>query len=235
VTVALGQQLIEIPPTRLWWEAESGYASHGYRGHDSTLVDIRSGLARPLLVLTAPHAVNTVKDGAEKLADRGTGGLAAVLSQSLDCCGVTMRGARNTSWLETLKSAVLCLRPPPRFLLDLHGMKDQRDLDAEIGIGSEPTDSAVDAAATLESLFAEAGLSCAVNEKYCGWQPSSLVKWAQGSGIVALQLELAARARPPVGQKQRAQSVLTVLMCFLEHLYKRFDTPPSAELQVGPR
>ena len=219
------QESIEIPPAGLWWAAESKYAEREYAGHDSTVVDVRDGLTRPLLVLTAPHAVNTIKNGTGRPADRGTGGLTAVLSRSLDCRSVVMRGARDTFCLEMLKSAVLCFHPRPRFLLDLHGMKDQRGLDAEIGIGCAPIDSAVDVATTLEKLFAEVGLSCAVNEKYCGWQPHSLVKWAHGIGIAALQLELAARARPPIGQRQRGQSVLTVLTRCLESACKRFSAP----------
>ncbi len=219
------RETVEIPPAGLWWKAESRYAEREYAGHDSTVVDIRGGLTRPLLVLTAPHAVNMINNGADRLADRGTGGLAAVLSQSLDCPSVVMRGARDKSCLDTLKSAVLCFRPRPQFILDLHGMKDQRDLDAEIGIGVAPTDYAVDLAMTLGKLFSEAGLSCVVNEKYCGWQARSLVKWAHGASIAALQLELAARVRPPIGRRQRAQKVLTVLTYSLESAYKRFGAP----------
>lgn len=209
-----------------WLAAESNFKANLYNGDGASAVEIVEASTRPWLVLTAPHAVNHCRAGAQKLADRGTGGLVRVLSSVLGCFGViTARQSRTDASydeLDDFKNALAKLPFPIGAIIDFHGMSNQRDLDVEMGFGLLPTVHSKTMAVKIGTSLERANLRVAYNEKYVSLNPKSITNWALSLDIPSIQVELAARARPPLGDTTTCATLMTTLERVL-----RVDAPEA--------
>ncbi len=199
-----------------WIAAEEDFSANGYDGLAASAVEMIHGSGRPWLVLTAPHAVNHWREGALKLADRGTGGLVRVLSRALRCYGL-IAGRQTYSDpsyddKHELKNQLMPLMDGARALIDFHGMSDQRDIDAEVGLGLFPNSTSERLALVIEAALKAAALSVAHHEVYVSPHPHSITNWGLAHGLPAVQLELAARTRPPLGSPNACETLVHALM-----------------------
>jgi len=119
----------------------------------------------------------------------------------------------------------------PTLVVDIHGMKDSRDLDGEFGFGCTPGEAEIAAAEVLGSMMQARGLHVAFNEKHPANYVTNIVNRVRAAGGQAFQLEIAARARPPVGDPARAQALLDALQAFagwcLTHAAAVISSPDS--------
>src|SRR5215207_2287741 len=115
-----------------WSGSEADFARDGYTGAGPDPIEVIPATERPWLVLAAPHAVNHWRDGAVKLADRGTGSLVRTLSRALGCHGVIhARALRLDAGVDDrviVQDALAERARDGSVLIDFHGMRDQRDL-----------------------------------------------------------------------------------------------------------
>lgn len=184
-----------------------------------------SPIANELLpvIVTAPHAVNHVRNNVSKLADLGTGGLALLLAQSSGCWAVVQSATDgDASWDEehAFKEAVLLaanecqeltgFRP---YVLDLHGMKSGPTRpDVDLGLGKSPT-AAIHAFAL--SLVAKAhkefGLDVRVNSIFTAKGPNTITSWAQRHELPAMQVEVSSDFRIPTASESNAARLVHFL------------------------
>jgi hypothetical protein len=197
-----------------WVAAEKDFEVNSYDGRLSSPIEVIRDSTRPWLVLTAPHAVNHWRKGVLKVADRGTGGLVRILSYELGCAGVI--NAKQVysdpayDYEHAFKDALEQFEAGA-VLIDFHGMMDQRDLDVEIGLGLFPTVDSQKLATYLGSKLEEADLRVAHNERYVSPNPGSITNWALARDLPAIQVEMAARVRPPLGSEVACAIVLATL------------------------
>ena len=199
-----------------WLENEFDLAYNAYVGAGPEPIEVIDATARPWLVLTAPHAVNHWRDGKIKRADRGTGGLVRTLSGALGCCGI-IHARQLDPHTETddrllFRRALESRTPRADSLVDFHGMRDQRDLDVEIGLGDQPNDASIALSHSVLRCLEQAGLRVAYNERYQAASPHSLTNWSRAENLAAVQVEVAARARPPVGREENEKTLLSALL-----------------------
>lgn len=202
-----------------WIAEEEVFSAQNYEGSsvmDSILV--REG-CRADLVLTAPHAVAQIRAGRTKLAERGTGGLAMALAAVSDVRAVCAVGRQSgdPAWdaRNGFKNALADLAPMPRYLVDLHGMRDSHGLDIDLGLGAAPDSRMTSLCEGLSEAFRAQGLRAGVNNVFKGDRGETLTSWAQRRSISAVQIEIAARLRPPTGEPEPSMQVFRTLREFL--------------------
>lgn len=198
-----------------WIAAEKDFAANRYDGQARPAVEVIHGSSRPWLILTAPHAVNHWREGNLKLADRGTGGLVRVLSRILGCQGlITAKQIHlDASYDEEheLKDRLEEVASRNCVLIDFHGMTDQRDIDVEVGLGLSPSDASEKLALRVELELSRASLRVAHHEVYVSPHPHSITNWGLSHGLPAIQVELAARVRPPLGSHSACETLISAL------------------------
>ena len=179
----------------------------GIAGHRDRLVRRGSGV-----VVTAPHAVPHVRDGAPKRADMWTGGLALLLAELTGAAAVVeTSGVGDPSWEveHGFKDAVAALSPD--VVLDLHAMRSP-DQVVEIGSGepngSSPTQLAISVRRSLET----AGVATVLDHRFPARGPATLVQWARTRAVPAVQLEVSVRLVPPFAPDADAARLVRALV-----------------------
>jgi hypothetical protein len=193
---ALGRVVTE------WHRRNDPFTHNDHLGPSSgpiTLVEIGE---RPL-VCSAPHAVHHTRDGALKLNDANTGGLALALAAHLGGSAIALRrggpgsGDPNHDADHPLKTAAAPLVGPGVTLLDLHGMAD-RDHDVIVGIGAAPTARSFRLAELFTNAATRLGIVAIVADDDTGFTASgatTMTSWALARGADALQFEIAHNLR----------------------------------------
>lgn len=210
----------DFPDAQRWFALEERlYGSQAYESRVGSSTDTAEfdDFRRGGVCFVAIHSVmHWSWTGASKLADRGTGSLVEVLVSAVPSRGLVL--AKRPESLSQLTGIVSRLSSTCAsqggVVIDLHGMRNQRDLDAEIGLGISPSVAEVETAQTLVELLSVRGLRVAVNEVFkapVAWNVTNSVRASGGS---AFQLEIAACARPPIGDPARSQGLFDALCDF---------------------
>lgn len=176
------------------------------------------GTGLPHVVVTAPHATNHERDGATKLADRGTGGLAVLLAELTGCTALVAVGAdgdANYDDEHPLKERLAELRPT--MVIDLHGMRSRPGSDVDLGTGSGLVPSAI------VSALSDGDLRVTTNEVFSAMRPTTVTAFAQARGISAVQVEIGAHVRLPSGAPKAQSRLVTALVAAIGRA-----TAPSA-------
>jgi len=213
-----------------WFDLETRtYESHAYECRDGGAAEtLTLGSPGPVgLCLTSVHAVNhwAATAGTPKVADRGTGSLVEVLATSAHLRGrvITRKAKSHARMMATVARLARATAGVPTLVVDIHGMKDSRDLDGEFGFGFTPGEAEIAAAEVLGSMMQARGLHVAFNEKHPANYVTNIVNRVRAAGGQSFQLEIAARARPPVGDPARAQALLDALQEFAGWCLTRAD------------
>ncbi|WP_369371873.1 N-formylglutamate amidohydrolase [Promicromonospora sp. Populi] len=183
------------------------------------------GSTYPDIVVTAAHATNHERDGATKVADRGTGGLAVLLAQVTGCTALvalSTPGDANYDEEHPLKERLAALRPTA--VIDLHGMRSRAESDVDLGTGTGPAPAPVVAA--LDS----SDLRVTTNAVFDAMRPTTVTSFAQERGIPAVQIEIGAHLRPPSGKPPALADLVSALVAALEQL----TSPTSPGLATVP-
>ncbi|MFI6427085.1 hypothetical protein [Promicromonospora sp. NPDC050880] len=183
------------------------------------------GSTRPRVVVTAPHATNHERAGSTKVADRGTGGLAVLLAHLTGCTALVALGApgdANFDGEHPLKDRLAELRPT--IVIDLHGMRTRVESDVDLGTGAGLVPSAV------STLAEDSDLRVTVNQVFDAMRPTTVTAFAQELGIPAVQVEIGAHLRPPLGTPK----AVTRLVALLTHLVEAPVVPPTTDLVTIP-
>ena len=215
-----------------WLRLEARYSGHAYDG-SGTGLRVVVGAKESRIAVSAPHAVNHRRDAADKLADRGTGGLAELLAElvPLTALIVAARDSGDANWDNghRLKTRLAGLQPRPLFVLDIHGMTGTDTADVEIGLGLSPTQASRALAQSLVSELATAGLNCSMDATYTARRVTTITSWAQLSlGIPAIQIELASAVRPPDGKSESLAKVVASLVRGLRRIDAALRRPACA-------
>lgn len=204
----------------------------GIAGHRDRLVRRGSGV-----VVTAPHAVPHVRDGAPKRADMWTGGLALLLAELTGAAAVVeTSGVGDPSWEveHGFKDAVAALSPAA--VLDLHAMRSP-DQVVEIGSGAVPGGTASDLALEARRALEDAGVATLLDQRFPARGPATLVQWALGSGIAAAQLEVSVRLVPPFADDADADRLVRALAAVVaaadDLMRSRSGGPSSTPRRTG--
>jgi hypothetical protein len=203
-----------------WIAAELRFARCGYRGVGELNSLATGGSHEAKILLTAPHAVAQIRAGNPKLAERGTGGLALSLAAASGIRALCAIGPQSgdPAWDEDsyFKRIVRELSPVPRLIIDLHGMRDIHGPDVDVGTGLHPDDVVAQASRGLAEAISAEGLDVGVNKVFLGDRPETLTSWAQRRGIPAIQVEIAARRRPPTGSRESSMRLYCAFRRFLQ-------------------
>ncbi|GAA1874037.1 hypothetical protein [Myceligenerans crystallogenes] len=209
------------------WDAiETAFAAEYYSGESQLLttavprirkavegVFVIHGSRRPDVVVTAVHGTNHVRDGKEKWADRGTGSLAILLSEITGCTALVTLGADgdgNHDFTHPAKTVLLDL-PGVRTLVDLHGsahLPDSPDIEIGTATGYVPDEF-------IGSVTANQTLRVLVDVARTARNARRITMLAQTHGIRAVQLEIDALRRPPVGNPAPRAELLDALTAAL--------------------
>ncbi|WP_143172236.1 N-formylglutamate amidohydrolase [Pseudonocardia thermophila] len=142
------------------------------------------------VVLSAPHEVDHVRDGAEKRAERGTGRLAFALARAVGAAGIRTHGpqAADPNWdTGHPYTARLARLSPDAPVVDLHMMRD-RGVEVCVGLGPVP-DLADGLWQPLVEEAVAAGLRTAVNWPFPA-RKRTVTAALQRAGRRAVQVEL---------------------------------------------
>jgi hypothetical protein len=225
------------PPLSAWRAAEARFAANRYDG-DPTYSSARNGLfvannsAKTYVIFTAAHAVNHVRDGRSKRADRGTGGLALLLAERTGAAAYVMAsrdyGDANYDQSHPLKVALGAAFGPNRAVIDLHGMSGHGGVDVVIGTGGDIRLGG-SLAVRAERAFRVNGLSVQIDDHFAAAGPHRIVQYAHRHDVPAIQIELSARLRPPVWDTSLALAALSALTELVDELASEMAVPVAAE------
>ncbi|WP_020016886.1 hypothetical protein [Promicromonospora sukumoe] len=170
-----------------------------------------AGTVRPHVVVTAPHATNHEREGAAKLADRGTGGLALLLAELTGCTALVAVGTpgdANYDEEHALKDRLAELRPA--VVVDLHGMRSRPESDVDLGTGSGLVPASVVAA------LDDGDLRVTTNAVFSAMRPTTVTAFAQALGTAAVQVEVGAHLRVPSGAPEELTRLVAALVAAIE-------------------
>jgi hypothetical protein len=204
----------------LWAAEEQVFAAERYSGAE-TGPEAMSYPRGSRLALSAPHAVNVLRNGALKFADLGTGGLCVALAMACNVSSVvrsqtTDEPADWTGRDDQFARKLLGLLEGAEVVLDLHGMSDHHGVDICLGRGPAPSpeqDQLID-------LFLKhlAGLRISVDEPFSGRPAHTIMSLLASRGQLGLQVEIAGRWRSPADQPESAASLITGLARIIRDL-----------------
>jgi hypothetical protein len=177
------------------------------------------------IILSSPHATNHPRDGQAKLADMFTGTLAIQLAGLVGASAVI--SARTTDedpnydtdghFKRQLRSLVA--RTQAGFVLDLHGMSQQRSADFEFGtaygvtLGQRPI-----LLTTFIETFKKAGFdNVGIDGLFPAARPTTIASFIwRTCQVPAIQLEIHRRFRDPASDPA-AYAALLALLCEALH------------------
>ncbi|HLX95714.1 MAG TPA: hypothetical protein VKU37_08210 [Verrucomicrobiae bacterium] len=160
------------------------------------------GGSKAQLLFTAPHAVNHLREGVLKCADRWTGGLAEALTIALGSRALAPDGRVNgdPNWNVKacpFKQKLHSLLCPDTVVIDLHGMKNDYGIGINIGMGSSPDSCSKTLVERLVRSFEKLGQRPSINWPFGGFGRGTITSFVQSLGHSALQIEIAANLRQP--------------------------------------
>jgi len=202
----------------LWAERELLYRATEHRGTDELDALRVTGPGVGRFLFTAPHSVRSLRDGVEKQADMGTGGLAEALAELTESTALTALGRQSgdPNWdraVGSFKRAVLDRRG--LVVVDLHGFRQEWPEDLIIGLGPEPNGAVRELAAELLRVAASAGLCARTGRPFDATWPGTITSAVQLAGGTALQLEVAGRGRRPRTRPETTGPLLAALLRWL--------------------
>jgi hypothetical protein len=191
-----------IQPTFEQWEAlEEFYSAALYNGNGPAGSTRVIGNLSGKFVFTAPHAVNHIREGAVKYADRGTGGLAELIALSSGNTAFTVAGQldHDPNWDQQspFKSELLSLLRQGQLIIDLHGMKDSYNIDINIGLGPAAGSTSKHLAGKLKVAFDSSEFITSVDWPFDGRRPGTVTTFIQANGFSGVQIEIASKLRYP--------------------------------------
>jgi len=198
---------IDAPSIWEWVAEERAFAANRYRG---TGVDDDVAVLRGTksLLLTAPHATLSPRDGRIPFPDAGTGGLVVALGRALEVTAAFTTGPSltnpNRDLSHPLKALVSSEVVPGRTCLDIHAMRDSHGPDFEVGLGLAACGDSHRLANVLAGLLTASGYDVRFNEHFRAAYDGSMTTWAQRRGATAVQLEIAVRHLRPESDPDRA-------------------------------
>lgn len=185
-----------------WVALNEPYTSNGNHGAGEPDGALYVKRASSSLLLTAPHAVRHYrsKDLPSKKSDIWTGGLCELLGEKLDISSVTATGFKQKwhTWDERsddFKRIVAAAADRGVFVLDLHGMQDNHNVDICIGLGPEPSERVMLFADNLRTALSP--FNVAINKPFDATLPFTVTSFVQLRGGDGLQIEIAAHLRKP--------------------------------------
>jgi len=184
-----------------WIKLEQAFAADSYNGlPDAPALMICEPTDENDGLVVAAHAVNHLRNGTPKPADRGTGGLAQLLAEETGCGFLIVSRFAPAdanfdpehpvkSWLEENR---------PTFVLDIHGMlEDSSDADIEIGLGRGLVMDRF-----VSSLLSATDMKVALGKKFDASRTSTITRFSQSLGLSSTQIEISSSFRPPLGKQK---------------------------------
>lgn len=198
---------------------ERQFSARSYQGKPAGpgVIEIRGNTP---IILSSPHATNHPRDGQAKLADMFTGTLAIQLAGLVGAHALIY--ARTTDedpnydadghFKRQLRSLVA--RTQAGFVLDLHGMSQERLADFEFGtaygatLGQRPI-----LLATFVETFKKAGVdNIVINGLFPAARPTTIASFTwRTCQVPAIQLEIHKRYRDPVRDPAAYAALLSLL------------------------
>lgn len=162
--------------------------------------DVYAVLKDVKFVFTAPHAMMTKRKDGKFFSDMHTGPVTEVLADVCNSGLIICRQNNNTprewekhevdGFYANLQTAVML----EKFIVDIHGMKNDHGVDVCIGLGSNPSDrSAMFASALVDNL--KEFFTVSVNEPFNAKSLHSVVSYVQNFKGDAIQVELSLNVR----------------------------------------
>lgn len=205
-----------------WITHEKDFSTKGYESwpKDYLVKSLVQSSNQPGILLCAQHATNHYQDGLPKKADRGTGGLVLTLGEHSSAGYIVKTSKEDIAEgePESLKRKLLLAKPD--LLIDIHGMREHKESDLDIGLGKSPNKMSLDAVARLQVILADTTIRVTVNQVFKASNPKTLTTWAQRNSMAAFQIEIGANMRPPEGRTEKMEVLLNGLLEFLKEIEK---------------
>jgi hypothetical protein len=202
----------------LWAERELVYRATEHRGTDDPDALRLTGPGFGRFLFTAPHSVRSLRDGIEKQADMGTGGLAETLAELTASTALTVTGRQtgDANWdveIGAFKRAVL--ERPGLVVIDVHGFRAELEEDLIVGLGPTPNALTCQLAEELIAAARKVGMVARTGKPFDATWPGTVTATVQVAGGTALQLEVAGRRRRPLTRPESTGPLLGVLLEWL--------------------
>lgn len=204
----------------LWIEEEKVFAAERYSG-SMTGPEAVSHPRGSRVALSAPHAVNVLRNGALKFADLHTGGLCAALAKRCDVSSVVRSRTTEepTGWAERddqFAEGLLGLLDEAEVVLDLHGMSDDHGVDICLGRGTAPSPEHDELIDLFHDHFR--GLRISVDEPFSGRPAHTVMSLLASRGQLGLQVEIARHWRDPADLPESAAVLIEGLAAVIRDL-----------------
>jgi hypothetical protein len=202
----------------LWARRELPYRATEHKGTEELDLLRVCGHGTGRYLFTAPHSVRSIRHGVVKQADMGTGGLAEALAELTGSTALTVIGRQtgDPNWdveLGAFKREVLSRAA--LVVIDIHGFREERAEDLILGLGPAPTAAVRALAERLIAVAAAHGLMARTGAPFDATWPGTITATVQVAGGIALQVEVAGRARRPVTRPQTTAPLLAALLAWL--------------------
>jgi len=206
---------------------EGRFLANQYSGEASNPSFFITKGSRPIL-LSAPHSVNHPRGGTIKRADVFTGSLAMILSSITDSSAIvqgrTSQEDPNHDLAGPYKSELkkLVRGNNIRFVLDLHGLAEDREMELAIGTGLGKDDAASEEIMAIRAAL----VACAERHgflkimadgaEYNAGRLGTIASYVRREcGIPGLQLEIRKDYRSPRENPEKAARLTDFLKEFL--------------------
>lgn len=203
-----------------WINYEKDFSEKWYESwsKDYLVKSLVQSSNQPSVLLCAQHATNHYQEGLPKKADRGTGGLALTLGDR-SSAGYIIKTSNEDALNgdpQSLKRMLLLAKPD--LLIDIHGMREHKESDLDIGLGKNPNKMSLDAIAMLKEILADTEIRVTVNQVFKASNPKTLTTWAQRNSMAAFQIEIGANIRPPEGRTENMDALISGFLTFLKEM-----------------
>lgn len=206
---------------------EKQFSYNSYNGYPDSILPYSIKLGSGNVLLSAPHAVNHMRENSVKVADLYTGAIALLVQMRTNAhCIYSNRIADEDpnytiggQYKETLKE--LCRHHEIDLILDLHGAHRSREFAIDLGTiyGQSISDQKV---LTIKELFQQNGIKdVRVNDTFAASHPGTITHFASKVlKIDAVQLEINRFFRNPKSNVAAFSSLLDSLTAIV-HYFKK--------------
>jgi hypothetical protein len=153
-----------------------------------------------------------------KVAEMGTGGLAAVLARWTD--GLAMIQAEDPPYADPagmttldhpFRRMVHTRIPSEALVLDVHGMRDAHPMAVNLGLGGKPSARTQAVAEAIAAAVRDEGLTCVIGPPFQGKGPRTMTTLLQRRDVACIQVEVRRSFRQPQRDPAAASAVLRAL------------------------
>ncbi|MFD2442597.1 hypothetical protein ACFSO7_01105 [Bacillus sp. CGMCC 1.16607] len=206
---------------------EKQFSYNNYNGFDNSVLPYSLKLGKHNILISAPHAVNHIRENRVKKADIYTGTIASIvqLHTNAFCIYSNRISEEDPNYITggQYKEAIkgICNQFGIDLILDIHGADLNREFDIDLGTiyGKSISNGKVD---SIKNIFNNNGINnVKVNEVFSASHPGTITYFSKNSlNVSAIQIEINRFFRDPNSNLGAYTSLINSLIDIVNHFKK---------------